>query len=100
MDVSQDGKAAYIDIGEVKTNLDYASGVPQLGTRLATLKWFVCEACGARAEGVRLVGRMFVLQQGTEAFVDYAQRSEASTRWGFSLYVHKVKSRNHCQWIL
>jgi exonuclease VII small subunit len=90
MDVARDGTFSYIDLGEVKTRLDYATAVPQLGLRLGALKWFVCKACGAQAEGVRLVGRLFVFQQGVEEFVDLAQRDEASTKWGYSLYLHRV----------
>ncbi|GAQ87184.1 hypothetical protein KFL_003360160 [Klebsormidium nitens] len=90
MDVARDGTFSYIDLGEVKTRLDYATAVPQLGLRLGALKWFVCKACGAQTEGVRLVGRLFVFQQGVEEFVDLAQRDEASTKWGYSLYLHRV----------
>ncbi|GAQ92972.1 hypothetical protein KFL_012300015 [Klebsormidium nitens] len=92
MDIARDGSFAYIDLGEVKTRLDYATAVPQLGLRLGALKWFVCKACGAELEGVRLVGRLFVFEQGTQEFVDNAQRMEASEKWGFSLYLHRVKS--------
>lgn len=45
MDIAQDGSFAYIDLGEVKTSLDYATAGPQLSSRLGVLKWFVCKAC-------------------------------------------------------
>jgi hypothetical protein len=91
IDIAQNGDFAYIDVGEVKTTLDYATSVPQLGVRLGALKWFVCSACGAKVEGVRLVGRLFVSKHGTkEEFADAYRRDIASDEWGFSLYLHKV----------
>ncbi|GAQ86582.1 hypothetical protein KFL_002980060 [Klebsormidium nitens] len=91
IDIAQNGDFAYIDVGEVKTMLDYATSVPQLGLRLGALKWFVCNACGAKVEGVRLVGRLFVSKHGTkEEFADASQRDRASVEWGFSLYLHRV----------
>lgn len=90
MDIARDGSFAYIDLGEVKTSLDYATAVPQLGLRLGALKWFVCKACGAEMEGVRLVGRLFVFEHGTEEFVDEGQIIIASEKWGYSLYLHRV----------
>eukprot|EP00243_Klebsormidium_subtile_P008054 TRINITY_DN3702_c0_g1_i1.p1 TRINITY_DN3702_c0_g1~~TRINITY_DN3702_c0_g1_i1.p1 ORF type:complete len:396 (-),score=50.38 TRINITY_DN3702_c0_g1_i1:128-1315(-) len=91
MDIAQNGDFSYIDIGEVKTGLDYAAAVPQLGLRLGALRWFVCQACGAKMEGVRLVGRLFVFKSESRVeLIDAAQREEASEKWGYSLYLHNV----------
>jgi hypothetical protein len=91
IDIAQDGEVAYIDVGEVKPMLEYATSVSQLGLRLGVLKWFVCNACGANVEGVRLVGRLFVSKHGTkEEFADASQRERASLEWNFSLYLHRV----------
>lgn len=91
IDIAQNGEFAYMDVGEVKTMLDYATSVPKLDLRLGALKWFVCNACGANEDGVRSVGRLFVSKHGTkEEFADALQRDKASVEWGFSLYLHRV----------
>jgi hypothetical protein len=90
MDVDKETSFAYIDTGQVKTRVDYATAVPQLGLRLGALKRFVCAACGTKEDGVRLVGRLIVFEKGFKQFTEPNQRVEAATKWNHSLYVHKV----------
>lgn len=88
MDVSA-GKFAYIDIGEVKRQQEYADAVTQLGLRLATLGWFVRTCCAVPEKDVRLVGRMMVPASSlNDNFVAADQRDLAERLWNFSVYVH------------
>lgn len=82
------GRLATIDIGECKSSADYSSAVPQLGLRLAVLRWVLQHACDSALESVVLVGRMFVVA-GRDG-VDSAQQQRASDEWGFELLVHWV----------
>jgi hypothetical protein len=89
--IEQNRDFAYIDVGEIETMLDYATSVLQLGLHLGALKWFVCKASDVKAEGMGLVGRLFVSKHGTkEEFADAAHRHKASVEWDFSLYLHRV----------
>ena len=82
------------DVGEVKNSTDYAQAVPQLGHRLAALRWLLQAGFGVPPGRVRLVGRMFVAGARNRAAArggSYAaQQQQAALEWGFKLLVHWV----------
>ena len=89
MEVARGG--AYIDTGEVKTSLDYAKGVEQLGIRLGVLRKMVEVCCHVPNQQVRLVGRLFVSKHGGDrVHVDELQRERALKEWDYSLYSHLI----------
>jgi len=89
MDVAGDGIFAYIDLGEVKRQLEYADALKQLGIRLATIGWFVQVCCNVHNQDMRLVGRFIVPKSSLGAsFVASDQREKAAREWNYSLYVH------------
>jgi len=95
VEIPSDGQSAYIDIGEVKSDLSYREAVPQLGLRLGVLRWLTTKCFKLTQESdVRLVGRIFVSKsRSTDSTVtretDRAQVQEAAEKWGYSLFVHE-----------
>ncbi len=74
----------YIDVGEVKSSLDCATAVSQLGLCLQVLKWVVMSLLWR--DSVHLVGRLVVPKAKCKvAWVDAQQRDEAYKTWGFQL---------------
>lgn len=89
MQVAKNGRFAYIDTGEIKSSVDYAKAVEQLGLRLGVLRWLVCACCGVAEAEIRLVGRLFVPKHTLgSSYVEDQQQDKALREWGFSLYVH------------
>ena len=87
--VAKKGGFADIDMGEIKSSVDYAKAVERLGLRLGVLRWLVCACCGVADAQVKLVGRLFVPEYtlGSQ-YVDDQQQDMALHVWGYSLYVH------------
>lgn len=78
IDIAGDGKYAYIDLGEVKRQLEYADAVNQLGISLATIGWVVQVGCHVADQDMRLVGRLMVPKSSLKAdFVAPDQRKRA-----------------------
>ena len=89
MDVAGDGNFAYIDLGEVKRQLEHADALKQLGIRLATIGWFVQVCCTVHNQDMRLVGRLIVPKSSLGAsLLASDQRERAAREWNYSLYVH------------
>lgn len=88
LDVTQRGRFATIDTGEVKTQLEYAKGIEQLGIRLGTLRWFVSSIVpDLEAERVHLLGRLFIpARKMSEA--DIEKVKEARDVWRYDLFLH------------
>jgi hypothetical protein len=85
---------AYIDIGEMKTSLDYSKAVQQLGVRLKAMKYVACALNkDLKERDIRMVGRLFLPKDaatgGANAIVDVQQQQEA-TKMGYSLYLHPI----------
>ena len=81
---------AFIDIGEGKLGLDYASAVEQLGVRLGVLRWLVESCCGVPRASIICAGRMFVCGGESSGGVDALQQQLARELWGYSLYMHHM----------
>jgi hypothetical protein len=78
IDIAGGGKYAYIDLGEVKRQLEYADAVNQLGISLATIGWVVQVGCHVADQDMRLVGRLMVPKSSLKAyFVAPDQRKSA-----------------------
>ena len=58
MDIAGDGSFAFIDLGQVERELEYADAVKQLGIQLGTIGWFVQVCCNVRSQHMHLVGRL------------------------------------------
>lgn len=79
------GDQALIDIGEIKTRLDYGQAVPQLGQRLVVLRWLLHVCRGIPLDKVMMLGRLFVLHRGSGA-AD-AQQCKKALEYGYKLIV-------------
>ena len=90
----QPGRTAAIAIGEVESSADYAKAVPQLGLRLAVLRWLVGACYDVPPQSVLQIGRMYVAGGRREAWpgdgTDAAQQQLADKEWGFQLQVRWV----------
>lgn len=81
-----------IEVVEVKSRMEYADAVEQLGLRLGGLKWFVSACMPSSGAVFNLEGHLTVptIVAGSEWEVADDQRAMAEQKWGFSLYVHFV----------
>jgi hypothetical protein len=83
--------ALLLDVGEIKSGLDYAAAVPQLGRALNALRWMAATCCGCDAACAQLVGRLFVPRSLVSAAAVDAQQAElALATYDFVLHVHAL----------
>ena len=85
------GAVLMADVGEIKSGMDYATAVPQLGRALDALRWMATTCCGCDAARALLVGRLFVPRSQVDVVTADAQQVElASSQYGFQLHVHAL----------
>lgn len=88
MHIMQDGTCAHTDLGQIKTQPEYADPVQKLGIRLAAIRWFV-QVCFDVRDHMRLVGRLLLPRSSLrESFVASDQSERAEREWNYGLYVH------------
>ena len=88
----RDGGAVLMaDVGEIKSSMNYATAVPQLGRALCALRWMAATCCGCDAARAQLTGRLFVPHsQVVVATADAQQVALARRVYGFHLHVHAL----------
>ena len=86
-----DGAVLMADVGEIKSSMNYATAVPQLGRALCALRWMAATCCGCDAARAQLTGRLFVPHsQVVLATADAQQVALARRVYGFQLHVHAL----------
>lgn len=88
----RDGGAVLMaDVGQIKSSMNYATAVPQLGRALCALRWMAATCCGCDAARAQLTGRLFVPHsQVVVATADAQQVALARRVYGFHLHVHAL----------
>ena len=80
-----------IEVGEVKSDLDYSDAMRQLGLRLGALRHLLV-LLGFPKDKITLIGRIFVPAHAVRSVVNSHWLKLAHDKWGYELILHPIPS--------